>query len=173
MHRFKSFQLTASIILESSIFLSINTGRANDCQRNTTVLWSQEGMCFFLHPFEVKEEHTPLFCSAFDNKRVDVKLPRTILSQQNTKPITFAALSMHNSTVFIFTTLEELTCHRSWGILPTCLYLSSTSPHKDYPTAACSDTLCILCLISRQKTQDAEIKKSHETKEVAGGWKHK
>lgn len=45
--------------------------------------------------------------------RWDVKLSRK--THQTTKPITFFPISMHNSSVFVFTTLQELTCHRSRG----------------------------------------------------------
>lgn len=41
------------------------------------------------------------------NMHSDVKLSRKTLSRQTTKPIIFFSISMHNSSVFVFTTLQE------------------------------------------------------------------
>lgn len=49
------------------------------------------------------------------NMHSNVWLSKKTLSSGTTKPITFFYISMHNSSVFVFTTLQELTCHRSLG----------------------------------------------------------
>lgn len=89
-----------------------------------------------------------------------------------TKPITFFYISMHNSSVFVFTTLQELTCHRSQGIMPTYLYLSSAHliwsiqpPHVQTKPGYYAS--------SADRKQGTGKLKSQETKEVAGEWKNK
>lgn len=102
-----------------------------------------------------------------DSKHSNVKLSRKTLSSLTTKPITFFYISMHNSSVFVFTTLKELTCHRSQGIIPTYLYLSSAHliwsiqpPHVQTEHGYYAS--------SADRKQGTGKLKSKETKEVAG-----
>lgn len=106
--------------------------------------------------------------------RSDVKLSRKTLPHQTTKPITFFPISMHNSSVFVFTTLQELTCHRSRGngadislsvTFPPPRISSIQPPHVQ--------TRLGYYASSADRKHGTGKLKSQETKEVAGEWKNK
>lgn len=106
------------------------------------------------------------------NMHSNVKLSRKTLSGWTAKPITFFYISMHNSSVFVFTTLQELTCHRSPRIMPTYLYLSSAHLIHGIQPAHVQTSRGYYASSADRKQGTGKLK-SPETKEVAGEWRNK
>lgn len=79
---------------------------------------------------------------------------------------------MQNSSFFVFTTVQELTCHRSQERNVGISLSVNCSPHIEQRTPTCSNKTWILCIISWQKTRKWEIKKPRD-KEGGSKWKNK